>query len=309
MKTFVTGATGALGWPAVDALVGAGHQVTALARTPEKAAALRERGATPVSVSLFDTDALARACAGHNAIANLATALPATHRFTSLRAWNENNRVRTEGSRSVAEAARSAGVPVLIQESVAMIYPDSGDRWITEETKPDRFPMAESNLAAEANTQRFTDQGGTGVILRLGWFYGPGAAHSEQFFSLAERHVCIQMGSPQGYVSSIHVHDAGRAIAAAVDVPAGTYNIVDDEPLTKAAYADALATAARRRCWIRVPGRSAYLLGHRTTSLTRSLRVSNARFKQFGAWEPAFPSAREGWVCTAQGLQAPDSQP
>src|SRR5215471_7241618 len=35
--------------------------------------------------------------------------------------------------------------------------------------------------------------------------------------------------------------------ALALTVPAGTYNIVDDEPLTKRAYADALAAAAGKR--------------------------------------------------------------
>lgn len=304
MKTFVTGATGALGWPTVDALVAGGHQVTALARTPEKAAALEERGATPVSVSLFDPDELANAFAGHDAVANLATALPSTHRFTSMRAWKQNNLIRTDGSRNVGDAVLRAGVPILIQESVSMIYPDGADRWITEDTKPDRFPMAESNLAAEANNQRFTEKGGTGIVLRFGWFYGPGAAHAEQFLALAQRHVCVQMGDPHGYVSSIHVRDGGRAVAAALDVPAGTYNVADDEPLTKAAYVDALAAAAETRCWLRVPGRSARLLGHRTTSLTRSLRVSNEKFTSASTWKPMFPSAREGWADTAQEIEA-----
>jgi len=237
VRVFVTGGTGAVGRPAVDSLVAAGHEVTALARTPAKAAELLGRGATPASVSLFDLEGLVRAFAGHDAVANLATALPATHRFTSTRAWRPNDRIRREGSRLVAAAAVRAGVEVMIQESVAMIYPDGADRWITEDTSPDRFPMAKSNLAAEASTTRFTNQGGRGVVLRFGWFYGPGAAHAEEFFALAKRHVCVQMGNPLGYVSSVHVQDAGRAVAAALDAPAGTYNVVDDDPLTKAGYA------------------------------------------------------------------------
>ena len=51
MKIFVTGGTGAIGRHAVQALVEGGHAVTALARTPEKAASLGAQGATPVSVS------------------------------------------------------------------------------------------------------------------------------------------------------------------------------------------------------------------------------------------------------------------
>jgi nucleoside-diphosphate-sugar epimerase len=104
-------------------------------------------------------------------------------------------------------------------------------------------------------------------------------------------------------VSSIHVADGGAAVAAALTAPAGTYNVVDDEPLTKRAYADALAAAAGKRVCLRVPGRLALLLGDRSTSLTRSLRVSNARFRAASGWAPRYPSAREGWPATAGILE------
>ena len=54
MKVFVAGGTGAIGGHAVAALVAHGHAVTAMARTPEKAAALARQGAVPVGVSIFD---------------------------------------------------------------------------------------------------------------------------------------------------------------------------------------------------------------------------------------------------------------
>jgi nucleoside-diphosphate-sugar epimerase len=304
MRVFVTGGTGAIGRPAVDALIEAGHDVTALARTAAKAATLRAKGAAPVEVSLFDRAPLAEALASHDAVVNLATALPRTHRFVSMRAWAENNRIRSEGSRVVVDAALAAQIPVMLQESVSMIYPDCGDEWITEDTAPDRYPMAESNLMAERSTRRFTDEGGTGIVLRFGWFYGPGARHAEELYRLAKHHVCVQIGVPDTYVSSIHVRDGGRAVAAALGVPAGIYNVVDDEPLTKRDYANALAHAAEATPWLRVPGRAAQLLGRRTTSLTRSLRVSNRLFKATSGWAPRFPSAHEGWRDTANELDA-----
>jgi nucleoside-diphosphate-sugar epimerase len=93
--------------------------------------------------------------------------------------------------------------------------------------------------------------------------------------------------------------DGGAAVAAALHARAGTFNVVDDEPLTKRGYADALAAAARTTAWLRFPGRAALLLGGRTTSLTRSLRVSNARLRHATGWAPRYPSAREGWIATA----------
>ncbi|HLM63102.1 MAG TPA: NAD(P)-dependent oxidoreductase [Acidimicrobiales bacterium] len=302
MKVFVAGGTGAIGGHAVRGLIAAGHTVTALARSPEKAAELSERGAEPVRVSLFDRAALTEAMAGHAAVVNLATAIPPMTRFMRTSAWRDADRVRTEGSAALVDAALAAGADRVVQESVSMLYPDRGAEWIDETVPTDRYPMARANLAAEANTQRFRDAGGTGVVLRFGWFYGPGATHSEQLLALARRHICVQMGRADGFVSSIHMVDGGTAVAAALRAPAGTYNVVDDEPLTKRSYAEALAEAARTSMWLRVPGRAALLLGDRSTSLTRSLRVSNASFRSATGWAPRYTSAREGWLATAAAL-------
>ncbi|MEL7209910.1 MAG: NAD(P)-dependent oxidoreductase, partial [Actinomycetota bacterium] len=140
------------------------------------------------------------------------------------------------------------------------------------------------------------------VVLRFGWFHGPGATHSEEFLDLARRHVAAQMGRPDSYLSSIHVDDGGAAVVAALDVGAGTFNVVDDRPLTKREYSDALADAVDTRPWIRPPGRAALLLGDRTTSLTRSIRASNRRLRDATGWAPEHPSAREGLAATAAAL-------
>lgn len=302
MRVFVTGGTGAIGSHAVPALLQHGHTVTALARTPQKAAALRKKGARPVTVSLFDREALTEAFVGHDAVVNLATAIPSMTRFMATRAWGANDRIRIEGSATVVDAALQAGVRRLVQESVCMLYLDGGSRWLDEDTEVEPFPMARGNLAAEGSARRFSDSGGAGVVLRLGWFYGPGAAHSEQMLAIARRHVGFMPGRPDGYLSSTHMVDAGAAVAAALEAPAGTYNAVDDEPLTKRQYADALATAAGRRMWLRGPGRGAAVFGDRLTSLTRSLRVSNRRLREATGWAPMHPSAREGWLATAEAI-------
>lgn len=300
VRVFLLGGTGAIGGRALPALVAAGHEVSALVRSSEKAVAVRAQGASPVEVSMFDRAALADAFRGHEAIVNLATSMPTTTTFVFRRAWRPTERVRIDGSAAVVDAALAVGVPRLVQESVSMIYPDRGDAWIDEDVEPDPSPNARGNLAAEASATRFSEAGGTGVVLRLGLFYGPGAHHSEQFLAMARRHVVPLIGHPTSYLSSIHMDDGGSAVAAALHVPAGTYNVVDDEPLTKEGYAQALAAAAGVSPWVRGPGRLACLLGDRMASLTRSMRVSNRRFRQAGGWHPRYPSAREGWLATAQ---------
>jgi uncharacterized protein YbjT (DUF2867 family) len=140
MRVFVAGGTGAVGGRAIPALVREGHSVTALARTPEKVAALTAQGATPASVSLFDRSALTAVFTGHDAVVNLATAIPSMSRWMSARAWRSNDRVRTEGSAAIVDAALGAGVDRVVQESVSMLYRDHGARWVDEDSPIDRYP-------------------------------------------------------------------------------------------------------------------------------------------------------------------------
>ncbi len=58
MRVFITGATGWIGSAIVQALVGAGHQVTGLVRSESNSAALSAMGATPLLGSLDDLDLL-----------------------------------------------------------------------------------------------------------------------------------------------------------------------------------------------------------------------------------------------------------
>src|SRR5207302_4517576 len=124
VRVFLLGGTGAIGGHALPALVAAGHQVSALARTPEKAAVVRALGADPVMVSMFDRAALSDSFRSHDAVVNLATSMPSSATFVFRRAWRPTERVRIEGSAAVVDAALAAGVPRLLQGSGSMVYPD-----------------------------------------------------------------------------------------------------------------------------------------------------------------------------------------
>jgi len=56
MRIFLTGATGYIGGPVLDAIVRGGHAVTALVRDNEKARRVAQRGAHPVIANLADPE-------------------------------------------------------------------------------------------------------------------------------------------------------------------------------------------------------------------------------------------------------------
>jgi NAD dependent epimerase/dehydratase family enzyme len=146
----------------------------------------------------------------------------------------------------------------------------------------------------------FTADGGRGIVLRFGLFYGPEARSVDETLRLAKARVAMLSGSGDAYVSSIHTDDAAAAVAAALDAPAGVYNVVDDEPVTRHEYRDAFAGAFGLKRLHLVPGAVMRAAGGKAAEiLLRSQRVTNAAFRGATTWAPRYPSVREGWTAVA----------
>lgn len=296
MKVFVTGATGVVGRRTVPLLVAAGHQVTAVARTPQKAAAVERAGARPVAADLFDAAGVRRALAGHDAAINLATHIPRSSVQMMLPwAWRENDRIRSEASAVLADAAVAEGVGRLVQESFAPMYPDRGDEWIDEEVPPHPARYNRSTLDAERSAARFTHAGGTGVVLRFAAFYGPDASHVPDLIRFTRRGMSPLPGRPEAYFSSIWLDDAASAAVAALALPAGMYNVVDDEPLRRRELMAVFAAAEGVPLPKPQPAWMARLMGSAGELLSRSVRASNRKLREGSRWAPRFSSLREGW--------------
>lgn len=296
MKIFVTGATGVVGRRAVPLLAAAGHEVTAVARTPEKARRLEHAGARPVTVSLFDADGVRRALAGHDAVINLATHIPrSTLQILLPWAWRENDRIRREASSVLVDGALAEGVPRFVQESFAPMYPDRGGEWIDEEVPPNPARYNRSTLDAERSAARFTHGGGTGVVLRYAGFYGPDASHVPDLIRFARRGMSALPGRPEAYISSLSHDDAAAAAVAALTVPAGIYNVGDDEPLRRAEFGAVIAAGIGVPPPRPQPAWMARLMGSIGELLSRSVRISNRKFREAAGWAPRYPSLREGW--------------
>ena len=298
MKLFVTGATGALGVPLVPALLAGGHDVRAVARDAEKAARLRSAGAEPVVVDLFDADAVRDAVAGSDAILHLATNVPPAAKMALPRAWRTNNRLRTEATANLLAAAREHGVERFVKESITFTYPDRGDEWIDESVPLDTGMKAfEPTVEGERLVEAFRAEGGAGTVLRFGAFYGTANRMVDEALRVAKLHLSMLSGSPDTYVSSIHMTDGASAVVAALTAPPDTYNVVDDDPLTRRAYTDAFAAAFELPHLRLVPKAPMRAIGGPAAKvLTASQRVSNKRFREASGWTPIYPSAREGWA-------------
>ncbi len=295
MKIFVAGATGVMGHRTVRELVAAGHDVTALARTPEKAALVKSLGGTPVTFDVFDKTQVLTHASGHDAVVNLLTHIPNLSKAAMKSAWNENNRLRTEASTNLADAALEGGGRFL-QESITFLYLDGGASWLDEESPWEATELVQSTNDAEANATRVTERGGAGVVMRFGQFYAPEAAHTRDQVRAAKLGVAAAVGDPDGYSTYLYADDGARAVVAALTAPAGTYNVCEDDPMTRREGSLELAHAlSKKKARIGLAKVLAKAIGSQGSLLSRSNRVSNAKFKAATGWAPQVPSQREGW--------------
>lgn len=295
MDLLVLGATGVAGRSTLRALAAAGHRVRAHARTRDKADLVRSLGATAVAGDAEDTDTLLGWLAGMDAVVDLRVAIPSGGRAMLPFAWREYARLRGVESGRVVAAALEAGVPLVVHDTVTMVYADGGDT-LLDEKAPVHSPGAlAANLAAEHHLAALTRAGGRGVALRFGHFYGPDDAITRDLVRGARAGHALVLGDPAGWSSAIHTDDVGLAVVAALDVPAGVYNVVDEEPMRRRDWLALLAESVGRESLKQPPGFLTAVASAPLKALARSHRVSAQRFRETSGWRPTVPSRRVGW--------------
>lgn len=307
MRVFVAGATGAIGRPLLRQLLGAGHEVVGMTRSPEKEERLRELGVTPVVLDANDTDALRGAVieARPDAVINQLTDLPDRLNYRKAEeTFGATNDLRGKAGPALAGAAAEAGARRLIAQSVCFYYATSGRPVHTEEDPlmqlPPDTPGARGMIAVDTLERSTVETPRLdGVVLRYGFFYGPGTAYAADgsWAEDARRRRLPVVGKGTGIFSFVHVEDAASATVLALERGSGIYNVCDDEPARMSewvpVYADALGAKPPRR----VPRWVARLVGGKQAAVMaeRLEGASNERAKRELGWQPRYSSWRQGF--------------
>ncbi len=301
MRIFITGATGVIGRRVVPRLIAGGHQVSAVARSPATHKELATLGARPVAVDLFDGTSIARSLAGHDTAINLATHIPHSIAKTLMPgAWRENDRIRRISSNLLVNAAIANGVARVIQESFAPVYAAEGDAWITEESPIQPVRYNHTVIDAEQAAERFARSAGVGIVLRFAGFYGPDSTQLGAMLDTVRRGMLPLPGAPEAYCSFVSHDDAAAGVVAALSLPSGAYNVVDDDPVTRRVLGDTLAALLGVKPPHPVPQWATRLLGSIGELMSRSQRISNRKLRAAGDWRPRYPSIRQGMPATLE---------
>lgn len=217
-KIFVAGATGAIGAVLVPLLLDAGYVVYGSTRRQARADQLKELGAHPVVVDVFDAATL-------NAAMRAIAPLAVIHQLTDLprllepqamaEAVHRNARIREEGTHNLVAAALAAGSTRMIAQSIAWAYADGNQRH-EEESPLDVNATGARRISIDGvvalETQVLHTPNLTGTVLRYGQLYGPGTSTM----------------TPQG-ASPVHVDAAAQAALLALQSGAsGVFNITEN---------------------------------------------------------------------------------
>jgi nucleoside-diphosphate-sugar epimerase len=299
MKVFVAGASGTIGVPLTRALVAAGHDVTALTRSPDKQSMLSALGATPVVADALDADALRRVVvsARPTHVIHQLTALPKTG-VRSARELSPTNRLRIDGTRNLVAAAVAAGAQRIIGGSFALLQGATPGLPPEVQEGADALQSMESQILEASRAGRIE-----GVVLRYGLFYSFDTPSTQQMITLLRRRFLPTVRGDRSLLPSIHVDDAVSATILALDrAPnGGVYDIVDDQPSSFSDIVTALAQSVGAPRPIAVPAWLPRLVApYMARMLALRLPLSNAKAKADLGWKPAFPTVRDGLSSTVR---------
>jgi nucleoside-diphosphate-sugar epimerase len=302
MKALVTGATGFVGSHLAEALRRRGDDVTALARSSSRAAALSPLGVRVVAGDLHDHSALERAAEGQEVVYHVAGVVAARSEADFMAA----NR---DGTRNLVEALARGGTPRLVfVSSMAAAGPTIKVRPLRGDEAPRPVTAyGRSKLAAE---QAITGSGLAWTIVRPPLVYGPRDQEVLKVFRLARLGVAPVLGDGSQELSAVHSGDLAEALIAAGST-AGTigrvYYACHPEVFTGADMARAVGRAmGRAPAVIRVPapiGRGVLMITEvaarltgRTTILTAD--KANEFFQPAWTGDPSPLTRDTGWSAT-----------
>jgi nucleoside-diphosphate-sugar epimerase len=89
--------------------------------------------------------------------------------------------------------------------------------------------------------------------------------------------------------------DAASAVVAALGVPAGIYNVVEQEPMRRRELAEGIARIIGAGPTRFLPHWAARLAGSLGETLSRSLRISNRELGFASGWTPKYGTMVDGF--------------
>jgi len=309
MRIFIAGATGVLGRSLVPKLLACGHSVAGTSSKAEGLQQLERMGVEPVLMDGLNRDSvLAAVKAAHaDVVVNQMTALANLRDYKNFdREFDLTNRLRRDGTSYLLEAAKASGARRIVVQSFAGWPLQRGEA----PANPEETPFAEDLPASMQESQNamrqmeemvVSSQSPAGVVLRYGFFYGPGTSFDvdgDTTQAVRKRGLPL-VGGGTAIWSLIHIDDAAEATRIAIEsAPAGIYHVTDDHPASVREWLTGMAGILHAKQPRGVPAWIAKLFvgASGVYLMTQARGASNAKAKRVLHWNPAYPDWRQGFA-------------
>ena len=301
MRALVTGGTGFVGSHLVEALHRRGDTVTALVRSPRKAASLERLGARIVAGDLHAPAALAAAVEGQDVVYHVAGLVAARDEAEFLRA----NRDGTAALLAAAERGGASPRFVLVSSMAAGGPSPRGTPLRGEAPARPVTAYGRSKLAAEEVVRR---AGIPWTIVRPPTVYGPRDVEVLKVFRIARSGIGPVFGDGSQELSAVHAGDLADALIAAGTsggAAGRTYYACHPEIFTSAELVRRIGAAMGRRVTlVRIPlpvGRAALAVTELAARIARQATIltrdkANEFFQEAWTGDPAPLTRDTGWT-------------
>lgn len=247
-RVLVTGGSGVVGRAAVVALRQRGFDVVTLQRG-ELPRDLAEMGVACVRGDITDPEAVGRAMTGAAAVVH------AAGKVTITGAWEEYERANVDGTRTVLDRARHAGVARFVMVSSPSVA-HAGEPLVGDIARPAdparaRSHYATSKALAEQHALAANGDGFSVVAIRPHLVWGPGDTQlTARIIERARSGRLVLIGSGAALIDTTYVDNVGAALVAAVErasaaeVAGRAFVVSNGEPRTVAEMLTRIAEAA-----------------------------------------------------------------
>ena len=285
MRVTLTGATGGIGRGLAEALIARGDEVTALTRSPDRAAGRLPQGVTAVGWDPVAGPAPADALAGRDAVVNLAGENVA-QRWTS----EVKQRIRASrelGTRNLVEGLRTAEPrpAALISGSASGYYGPHGDERIGEDAPAGDDFLAAVSVAWEREALEAEGLGMRVALVRTGIVLDADSGALATMLTPFKLGVGGPVAGGRQYMPWIHREDEIGLLLAALDNPgfSGPVNGSAPEPATNRDFSRALGRALHRPAVLPIPGAAMRLLyGDMAQIVVKGVRMVPGRAAELG---------------------------
>jgi nucleoside-diphosphate-sugar epimerase len=279
MEVFLTGATGYIGSAVAEALQKAGHKVTGLARTAEKAKQLETRGVRACIGDLLKPETVAAPARAAEGVIHTAST-------------NDANAARADADvvRAILKALEGTGKPFVYTSGV-WVLGSTGEKVADERTPVNPTPLVAHRPAVEQEVLGFKDRGVRAIVIRPALVYGRGGSIPRMLAQSArESGATRYVGDGQNRWPFVNVDDLAMLYVLALEraAPGSLYNAAHGPSYHVLEVAEAASIGAgakgKTQSWPLDEARKA--VGAFADALVLDQQVSSEKAKKELGWSP-----------------------